>query len=208
MRLKKSTPPTRYVRLSPPPKNKLANGQPTRYVDPPSVPGRSCAHAPLASALEEVAVAQRVPPDGPRPRDLRDRDRDLLPAGDGPGAPQRQRLPVEGLRGVGAAGVVRRGRLEVEAAADLAAQRSVRDGKNLTFAVKLSRSKKYPAGIARFKAKLGLPAGGMNITASKMVHIRSTHERFDGNPAGVYGCNVFVQPGGIATMRRATRAFS
>jgi len=77
-------------------------------------------YSPFTPALEEVGVSQRLPSNRPRPLNLRDPDRDFFAACDWPGAPQRQRLPVEGLRGVGAAGVVCRGRFEVEPAADLA----------------------------------------------------------------------------------------
>lgn len=91
-----------------------------------------CACLPFTSALEKVALSERLPPGGARPLNLRDRDRDFFSPGDRSGAPQRQRLPVEALGSVGTAGVVRCRSLEVQAATDLlAAELSGNNGKHL-----------------------------------------------------------------------------
>lgn len=91
---------------------------------------------PCTSALEKIALSERLPPGGPRSLNLRDRDRDFFAPADWPGAPQRQRLPIEGLAGVGIAGVVRCRRFEVQAAADLlAAELSSHDRKHLVLYV-------------------------------------------------------------------------
>lgn len=87
---------------------------------------------PFTSALEKIALSERLPAGGPRSLNLRDRDGDFFAPGDGSCASQRQRFPIERLRGVGTTGVVRCRRFEIQAAADLlTSEFSGHDGKHL-----------------------------------------------------------------------------
>lgn len=104
---------------------------------------------PFTPALEKVARSKRIPPDGPWSMNLRDRDRDFFAPGDWSDAPQRQGLSIKRLGGVGAAGMVRCRRFEVEAAADLlAAGFSGHDGKHL---MQYARKHGAPEGACCWK---------------------------------------------------------